>query len=58
MVGNIDIQTTFGFTFTVLEALTGINDFFSSAYNNFVIMGDFNDQPLDSVMKNFIRSMV
>ena len=25
-----------------LEALTGKSDFFFSAYNNFIIMGDFN----------------
>ena len=38
-----------------LESLTSIIDFFSSAYDNFIIMGDFNAQPLDTVMKNFIR---
>ena len=39
----------------VLESLTGIIDFFSSAYDNFIIMGDFNDQPLDSAMGDFIK---
>ena len=38
-----------------LESLTGIIDFFSSVYNNFIIMGDFNAQPLDSAMKDFIK---
>ena len=38
-----------------LESLTGLIDFFSGAYDNFIIMGDFNAQHLDSVMKNFFR---
>ena len=38
-----------------LESLTGIIDFFSSAYDNFIIKGDFNAQPLDSAMKDFIN---
>ena len=38
-----------------LESLTGIIDFFSSAYNNFIIMSDFNAQRLDSAMKDFIK---
>ena len=36
-----------------LESLTGIIDFFSSRYDNFIILGDLN--PLDSVMKDFIK---
>ena len=35
--------------------MTGITDFFSSTYDNFIIMGDFNAQPLDSAMKDFIK---
>ena len=38
-----------------LESLTGIIDFFSSAYENFIVMSDFNAQPLDSAMKDFIK---
>ena len=38
-----------------LESFTGIIAFFSSAYNNFIRMGDFNAQPLDSSMKDFIK---
>ena len=38
-----------------LEFLASITDIFSSAYDNFIIMGDFNAQPLDIVMKNFTR---
>ena len=37
------------------ESLPGIFDFFFSSYNSFIIMGDFNVQPLDCVMKNFIK---
>ena len=39
----------------IIDFLTGIVDFFSSSYDNFIIMGDFNAQPHDSVMKNFIK---
>ena len=38
-----------------LTFLTGITDFFSSAYDNFIVIGDFNAQPLDSAMKDFIK---
>ena len=38
-----------------LESLTGIIDFFSSAYDTLIIMGDFNAQPLDSAMKYLIK---
>ena len=38
-----------------LESLTGIIDFFSSAYENFIVMSDFNAQLLDSAMKDFIK---
>ena len=37
------------------ESLTGIIDFFYCAYDHFIIMGDFNAQPLDSAMKDFIK---
>ena len=30
-------------------------DFFRSASDSFIIMGDFNAQPLDSAMKDFIK---
>ena len=33
-----------------LESLTGIIDFFSSAYDNFIIMCNFNGQPLDNAI--------
>ena len=33
-----------------LESLTDRIDFFSSVYENFVIVGDFNAQPLDSAI--------
>ena len=39
----------------VLEFLTGIIDFFSSISYNFIIIGDFNTQALDSAMKDFIK---
>ena len=38
-----------------LESWTGIIGFFSSAYDNFIIMDDFNAQPLDTVMKDFLK---
>ena len=38
-----------------LQSLTGIIDFLSSVYDNCIIMGDFNAQPLDSAMKDFIK---
>ena len=38
-----------------LKSLTGIIDFFSSEYDNFIIMGDFNAHPLGSAMKDFIK---
>ena len=37
------------------ESWTGIIGFFSGAYDNFIIMDDFNAQPLDSVMKDFVK---
>ena len=55
MVSNIDIKTAFGFTFTIPRIFDGKIDFFSSAYNNLIIMDDFNIQPLDSAMKNVIK---
>ena len=41
-----------------LESLTDIIDFFSSTYDNFVIMGDFNAQPLDSAMRDFLINLI
>ena len=38
-----------------LESLTGLIDFFSCAYENFITICDFNAQPLDSAMKDFVR---
>ena len=38
-----------------LESLTDIIDFFSSSYDNFITMGDFNVQSFDSTMKDFIK---
>ena len=38
--------------------MTGIIHFFYSAYENFIIMGDFNAQPLDGTMKDFIKVSV
>ena len=52
VVSNIDIYTPFDSLSRLLESDF---DFFSSAYNNFNIMGAFNAQPPDSVMKNFIK---
>ena len=31
-------------------------DFFSSSYNNFIVIGDFNSQPTDSIMKDFMEA--
>ena len=30
-------------------------DFFSSSYDNFIVMGDFNSQPTDSIMKDYME---
>ena len=37
-----------------LDFLTNMIDFFSSSYNNFTEMGDFNSQPTDSIVKSFM----
>ena len=37
-----------------LDSLTNMIDFFSSSYDNFIVMGDFNSQPTDSIMKDFM----
>ena len=39
-----------------LESLTYIID--SSLYDNFIIINDFNTQPLDSATKILLKSMV
>ena len=38
-----------------LKSLTDIIDVFSNSYDNFIVMGDFNAPPLDSVIKDFIK---
>ena len=38
-----------------LKSLTGIIDFFSSVYDNFILMSDFNAQRHDSAMKDFVK---
>ena len=56
MVSNIDIYIPPLDLFSrFLESLTGIIDFFSSPHDNIIIMGDFNAQCLDSVIKDFIK---
>ena len=37
-----------------LDPLTNMIDFFSSSYDNFIVMGDFNSQPTDSIVKDFM----
>ena len=39
-----------------LDYLTNMIDFFSSSYNNFIVIGDFNSQPTDSIMKDFMEA--
>ena len=38
------------------DSLTNMIDFFSSSYDNFIVMGDFNSQPTDSSMKDFMEA--
>ena len=37
-----------------LNSSTNMIDFFSSSYDSFIVMGDFNSQPTDSIMKDFM----
>ena len=39
-----------------LDSLTNIIGFFSSSYDIFIVMGDFNSQPTDSIMKDFMEA--
>ena len=38
-----------------LKSLTRIINFFFSAYGNFILMDDFNAQPIDNATKHFIK---
>ena len=39
-----------------LENLLEIIDHFSSIYDNYMILGDFNIEPSDSILKTFMQS--
>ena len=39
-----------------LDSLTNTIDFFSSSYDNFIAMGDFNSQSTNSIMKDFMKA--
>ena len=39
-----------------LEKLSEIIDHFSSIYDNYIILGDFNMEPSDSILKTFMQS--
>ena len=38
-----------------VDSLAGIIGFVSSSYNNLIIIGDFNIQPFDKTVKEFIK---
>ena len=38
------------------DSLTNMIGFFSSLYDNFIATGDFNSQPTDSIMKDFMEA--
>ena len=40
----------------LLEMLSEIIDHFSSIYDNYIILGDFNMEPSDSILKTFMQS--
>ena len=39
-----------------LEKLSEIIDLFSSVYDNYIILGDFNMEPNDSILEIFMQS--
>ena len=39
-----------------LDSLTNMIYVFSSSHDNFIVMGDFNNQPTDSIMKDFMEA--
>ena len=39
-----------------LEKVLEIIDHFSSIYDNYIILGDFNMEPSDSILKSFMQS--
>ena len=39
-----------------LDSLTNLIDLFSSSYDNFILMGDLNSQPNDSIRKDFMEA--
>ena len=40
----------------LLEMLSEVIDHFSSIYDNYIILGDFNMEPSDSILKTFMQS--
>ena len=40
-----------------LDSLTNMIDFFLSSYDNFIVMGGFNCQPTDGIMKEFMEAI-
>ena len=51
----VHLQTSFLKQY-FLEKLSEIIDHFSSIYDNYIVLGDFNMEPSDSILKTFMQS--
>ena len=56
MDAYVHIKTSFSNKQYFLEKLSEIIDHFSSIYDNYIILGDFNMEPSDSILKTFMQS--
>ena len=52
----VHLQTSFSKKQYFLKKLSEIIDHFSSIYDNYITLGDFNMEPSDSILKTFMRS--
>ena len=50
------LQTSFSKQTIFLEKLSEIIDHYSSICDNYIILGDFNMEPSDSILKTFMQS--
>ena len=50
----VHLQTSFSKQTMFLGKVIEVIDHFSSIYDNYIILGDFNMEPSDSILKAFI----
>ena len=50
------LQTSFSKQTMFLGKVIEVIDHFSSIYDNYIILGDFNMEPSDSILKTFMQS--